>query len=153
MKKWTVRFGMPVYVWRALAPYLVVSGLVVVSKLGFLVLVYFDIIPVEWLVDPVFLFGGMFVFLSVVIGSMMVYVRRVGAFQKRLASTRGRVCLRCGYELGEGLGLCSECGARWCVEGLNRGWLTRVERGSKDPLRPRRRGHLPRTLGEQSGCV
>lgn len=60
--------------------------------------------------------------ISLIWGQMKIF-----RFRKRVKILKGRVCFRCGYEIGEGLGVCSECGAEWSLEDLGKGWRKLVE--------------------------
>jgi hypothetical protein len=123
MKKRTVWFGNPIIVLRGA----VVSGLFfAVFFVGawelFVYLLGVDLVK-DFLVDRmwlvvvmpiVYVFGGM--------GLGMFVASRVGDPMVRLRELKGRMCLGCGYEIGEELNECSECGARWSLDDLNRFW-------------------------------
>ncbi len=127
MKKRTVWFGVPVYVVRMFMPFAVVSGLVVAWYLLSALLTGTDWNPLKgmgngWLSIGLDMLPG-----AVPLVWLWVLASRVGAYEKRVKSTRGRVCFVCSYEIGEGLERCSECGARWSLEDLNAGWRKMAE--------------------------
>ena len=53
---------------------------------------------------------------------MMVLGVRLRRYHKRLKDRNGLVCFSCDYDLIEGQQICPECGAKWDIEKLNRGW-------------------------------
>jgi len=133
MKKQTDWLGNPVYVWRTEKPVFIL-GIVLggcVFGLQFLIemvglemlymvanqvisfdLMFFVILYTLFMTVP-FLMFFLFAFWST-IKQMM--------FKRRFKKLHGRVCFVCGYEIGEGLEQCSECGALWSLDGLNRLW-------------------------------
>ncbi|MEQ9205913.1 MAG: hypothetical protein RLN78_00950 [Phycisphaerales bacterium] len=47
-------------------------------------------------------------------------------YAKRMKRLKGRACFVCNYEIAEGLDRCSECGAVWSLDDLNRYWRRNV---------------------------
>tara|TARA_R110002096_G_scaffold173781_2_gene347871 strand:+ start:13609 stop:14007 length:399 start_codon:yes stop_codon:yes gene_type:complete len=127
MKKRTVWFGVPMIVVRMIIRTLLLPlSVMLVYYFVFVVLMQLDIIPLDWLFNPagvMVLIGGPGLLVSVCI---WIYGIRVSRFMKRLQMADGRMCFGCGYEIGDGLERCSECGGEWSLDDLNRGWRKRV---------------------------
>lgn len=129
MTKRTAVCGVPMYVVRRqLLPLVVfnsvfVVALVVVSELVMDRVTDFLIAHRDsgfWMLIVLVLVGFVPLVSSV---WLMVQAKR---YTKRMKRLKGRACFVCNYEIAEGLDRCSECGAVWSLDDLNRYWRRNV---------------------------
>tara|TARA_R110002073_G_scaffold37866_5_gene109358 strand:- start:5582 stop:5971 length:390 start_codon:yes stop_codon:yes gene_type:complete len=126
MKKRTAVCGVPVYVVRRqMLPLIVING---VLALFFVLMpgVVLDFITDKTIENRM---HGMLFLVSIaflpLISSAWVFVR-MSRYMKRMKRLKGRACFVCNYEIAEGLDRCSECGAGWSLDDLNRYWRRNV---------------------------
>ena len=122
MKQRTAVCGVPVYVVRRqMLPLIVING---VLALFFVLMpgVVLDFITDKTIENRL---HGMLFLVSIaflpLISSAWVFVR-MSRYMKRMKRLKGRACFVCNYEIAEGLERCSECGAVWSLDDLNRYW-------------------------------
>ena len=130
MTKRTVVFGIPMYVVRRQ-----VLPLVIVCC----ALVVFYVVVLELSIDRLtdFIIANrnsgiwlvmLFAFVSFLPVAYSLWIKiQMSRYTKRMKRLKGRACFVCNYEIAEGLDRCSECGAVWSLDDLNRGWRKRVE--------------------------
>jgi len=126
MKQRTAVCGVPVYVVRRqMLPLIVING---VLALFFVLMpgVVLDFITDKTIENRL---HGMLFLVSIaflpLISSAWVFVR-MSRYMKRMKRLKGRACFVCNYEIAEGLDRCSECGAGWSLDDLNRYWRRNV---------------------------
>jgi hypothetical protein len=126
MTKRTAVCGIPMYVVRkVLVPLIVVNGVVVL----FFIAVswkdsdYFTDLIIE---EPQFALILLLVPALIPLIACVVFAVRTSKYVKRMKGLKGRACFVCNYEIAEGLDQCSECGAVWSLEDLNRYWRRNV---------------------------
>jgi len=126
MKQRTAVCGVPVYVVRRqMLPLIVING---VLALFFVLMpgVVLDFITDKTIENRL---HGMLFLVSIallpLISSAWVFVR-MSRYMKRMKRLKGRACFVCNYEIAEGLDRCSECGAVWSLDDLNRYWRRNV---------------------------
>ena len=128
MKKRTVWFGTPVIVVRGVV---VTIGLftIVIGGGWKLVLLAFEHkwIPMEMLIDRPWLLWMLMLAPIGMTALSWVLATRVSVPITRFQKLRGRMCFVCGYEIADGLDCCSECGARWSLDDLSKGWRKMAE--------------------------
>ena len=131
MDKRTVWYGIPMYLLHVVVRGVLLFSIgIVVFPWGFIRLIDSGAFSVDAVhSEKIALVVGAIglIFLILALKSMSGLQTFVKSFQK----LHGRVCFRCGYEIADGLDVCSECGARWRLDDLNRGWRKTAERGDR----------------------
>jgi hypothetical protein len=126
MKQRTVVCGVPVYVVRRqVLPLIVFHGVLVVFFL-FLPDGALDVVTDVTIANRMY---GLLLLVGVsllpMISIVWVWIR-MSRYMKRMKRLKGRACFVCNYEIAEGLDRCSECGAGWSLDDLNRYWRRNV---------------------------
>jgi len=127
----TVWFGAPVFVMRPLRNSIGLTVLYLGLMLVYVGLVQMDVIPLNWLLNPVHFALAVVFPAGVLMAFMLRFAIRIDPFKKQFYASGGRVCFVCGYEIGEGLEQCSECGAGWSLDDLSKGWRKLAEKNAK----------------------
>ena len=126
MTKRTAVCGIPMYVVRkVLVPFLLINALVIVLFVA-ISWKYTDYFVDRIIYDPS---AGLilFAFPAVIpVVACVVFAIRINKYMKRMKRLKGRACFVCNYEIAEGLDRCSECGAVWSMDDLNRYWRRNV---------------------------
>ncbi len=126
MTKRTAVCGVPMYVVRkVLVPLFVWNTAWVVLNLGVWELYSVNLTNVL-IYRPTIGLAMMAVFALVPIASVFRYMILANSYIHRMKRLKGRACFVCNYELAEGLDRCSECGAVWSLDDLNRSWRRNV---------------------------
>lgn len=121
--KRTALFGLPFYKVRCFRALLIYSILSILYFNSLEYLVSAEMVSADFIFDH-----WVTVLLVVMVPSWVMIIlawkslNRLVAFALRFQELHGRICLRCGYELAEGLDVCSECGAAWSLKGLLKGY-------------------------------
>ena len=126
MTKRTAVCGVPMYVVRQHVRLLIVINGVIVLCFWFMPDAVLDVIAdvtIENSTYGVLLLTGMS--MLPLVGVAWIYVR-MSRYMKRMKRLKGRACFVCNYEIAEGLERCSECGAVWSLDDLNRYWRRNV---------------------------
>ena len=126
MTKRTAVCGVPMCVVRQDVRMLIVINGVIVLCFWFMPDAVLDVIAdvtIENSTYGVLLLTGMS--MLPLVGVAWIYVR-MSRYMKRMKRLKGRACFVCNYEIAEGLERCSECGAVWSLDDLNRYWRRNV---------------------------
>jgi len=127
-KKRTVWFGVPVIIVRGVVLSSVLFAVVFVG--GWELLMYAiesKWVPIEMFTDrPWMMWMLVLSPFAAVLGSWALASRLVEPMA-RFQKLKGRMCFVCGYEIGEGFEECSECGAPWSFDDLNRAYRWMAE--------------------------
>ena len=126
MTKRTAVCGVPMYVVRQHVRLLIVINGVIVLCFWFMPDAVLDVIAdvtIENSTYGLLLLTGMS--MLPLVGVAWIYVR-MSRYMKRMKRLKGRACFVCNYEIAEGLERCSECGAVWSLDDLNRYWRRNV---------------------------
>ena len=126
MTKRTAGCGVPMYVVRQHVRLLIVINGVIVLCFWFMPDAVLDVIAdvtIENSTYGLLLLTGMS--MLPLVGVAWIYVR-MSRYMKRMKRLKGRACFVCNYEIAEGLERCSECGAVWSLDDLNRYWRRNV---------------------------
>lgn len=129
MKKRTAVFGIPKYVVRkVLVPLFVWNTAWVVLNLG--VWEFYSVNLTNVLIYRQTIGLAMMAAIALVpIASIFRYMILANSYTHRMKRLKGRACFVCNYEIAEGLDRCSECGAVWSLDDLNRYWRRNVGGG------------------------
>ncbi len=126
MKKRTAVCGVPMYVVRQHVRLLIVINGVIVLCFWFIPDAVLDVIAdvtIENSTYGLLLLTGLS--MLPLVGVAWIYMR-MSRYTKRMKRLKGRACFVCNYEIAEGLDRCSECGAVWSLDDLNRYWRRNV---------------------------